>query len=481
MDAADKMMAWAVRHVLFPWQERYKGHKTMQMLRQMEAQQWLSPDEIRQLQQRRLRQFIRHAFTTDHYREIFQALQLSPEQITSASDLPKLPILTKENIRENLERMRSSDGGRVRRFSTGGSTGEPLTFYLGATRVSSDVAARMRAENWWGVSIGDREVVIWGSPLETSKQDRLRDVRDRIMRTRLLSAFEMSAPTMSHYLDQITTLRPRRIFGYPSSIALLCGQAQREKRDLRTLGVRAVFVTGEYLWDHWRRSISETFGCAVANGYGGRDSGFIAHECPSGGMHLNADRMIVEIVDGEGRPLPPGEPGEIVVTHLDTPEMPFIRYATGDIGSISAQQCVCGRGLPLLDRVEGRKTDFVVTPDGRVMHGLSLIYILREIDGIERFRIIQRGLHEFEVEIVRSRGYDPACEGAIRETFCRRLRAQVAVRIRYVRKIATGPSGKYRYVVCELSAHDAAACGWQRDLSSSEVAHSVGIGPLSEK
>ena len=481
MDAKERTMAWAVRHMLFPLQERCKGHVTMQLLRQMEAQQWLSSGDIRQLQQTRLRRFIRHAFTVAYYREIFRTLQLKPEDIESSSDLPKLPILTKENIRENLERMRSSDRGQVRRFSTGGSTGEPLIFYLGATRVSSDVAARMRAENWWGVSIGDREVVIWGSPLETRKQDRLRNVRDRIMRTRLLSAFEMNGPTLSHYLDQITTLRPRRIFGYPSSIALLCGQAQREKRDLRTLGVRAVFVTGEYLWDDWRRAISETFGCPVANGYGGRDSGFIAHECPSGGMHLNADRVIVEIADAAGRPLPPGEPGEIVVTHLDTPEMPFIRYATGDIGSISAQQCVCGRGLPLLDRIEGRKTDFVLTPDGRVMHGLSLIYILREIDGIERFRIIQRGLLEFEVEIVRLKGYDLACESAIREAFCLRLRALVAVRIRYVREIATGPSGKYRYVVCELSPRDAAACGWQPNLSSSEGMQTFGVSPLSEK
>src|SRR5262249_59134440 len=105
-------------------------------------------------------------------------------------------------------------------------------------------------------------------------------------------------------------------------MAALGGNGRRGKRDVSKLGAKAVFVTAEYLYDHWRRAIGETFGCPVANGYGGRDSGFVAHECPAGGMHITADRMIVEIVDDRGRLQPPGHSGEIVVTNLDTPQMP---------------------------------------------------------------------------------------------------------------------------------------------------------------
>jgi len=286
----------------------------------------------------------------------------------------------------------------------------------------------------------------------------------------------MNPAMMSHYLDEITTFRPRRIFGYPSSIALLCRQAQREKRNLCRLGMQAVFVTGEFLSDDWRRMISETFNCPVANGYGGRDSGFVAHECPSGGMHIAADRIIVEVIDGDGRPVPPGETGEIVVTHLDTSEMPFIRYSTGDIGALSATRCICGRGLPLLDRVEGRKTDFVITPDGRAMHGLSLIYILREIVGIERFRIIQKHPSEYELEIVQAPGYDPSCEDRIRATFSRRLRALVSLHIRYVPNIPATASGKYRYVVCEMSVPEITAYTGQRDLRPADSGSSVVVG-----
>lgn len=455
-----------VRKVIFPLQERMKGHQTLRMIAEMESDQWLAADALRSLQEHRLQSLVKHAAsTTPYYSSLFAQLRLNPADIRSAADLAQLPLLSKEIIRESLEGLKSSRAGQVQRFATGGSTGQPLIFYLGPTRVSSDVAARWRAEAWWGVGIGDREYVVWGSPIELTKQDRVRGLRDRIMRTRLFSAFEMSPATMTAYLDEMERSGCRRVFGYPSSIALLCEHARSHGRDLRKLGVKAVFVTAEYLWDHWRDTISQSFGCPVANGYGGRDSGFIAHECPAGGMHLTADRMMVEIVDEQGRPLPPGQLGEIVVTHFDTAEMPFIRYRTGDMGELSEKRCSCGRGLPLLERVEGRKTDFIVAPDGRVLHGLSLVYVLRELKGIEQFRIVQKTLYDFEIDIVRNPQYDTANEALIREAFSSRLRTRVSVAIRYADKIPSAASGKYRYVISEVAGANVAAAAQRSEMA----------------
>ena len=436
----------------FRLQEFLKGHDTFRVLREMQAEQWVPATKLRQSQEKRLRVLLTHAAASvPYYADLFRELRLDVGDLRHASDLEALPFLTKDVIRQNLDQLKSRHARGVQKFSTGGSTGTPLIFYLGPTRVSSDVAARMRAESWFGVTIADPEFAIWGSPAELSKQDRLRDLRDRILRTRLLSAFEMNSETMTRYLDEMTRKGCRRVFGYPSSIALLCQHARREGRDLRQLGVKAVFVTAEYLYEHWRSTIAEAFGCAVANGYGGRDSGFVAHECPAGGMHITADRLIVEIVDEEGQPQPQGHSGEIVVTNLDTWEMPFIRYRTGDVGALASKTCVCGRSLPLLERVEGRKTDFIVAPDGRVMHGLSLIYVIRDIAGIEAFRITQKRLMDFEVEIVPNQQYDPSSEGHIREGFSRRLRAPVAVQVRYTAFIAPTSSGKTRHVVSEIA------------------------------
>jgi phenylacetate-CoA ligase len=447
----DKTYSSLARNLFFPLHERAKRHHTFQMIREMEEEQWLASGEFHEIQEQRLQVLLRHAFrNSKYYRAVLQQSGLSPGHFQNISDLSNFPFLTKSIIRTQLEDLRSTDGSRVQKFTTGGSTGSPVAFYLGSRRVSSDVAARWRAERWWGVGIGDREYVIWGSPLELTRQDRVRSIRDRVLRTKLMSAFEMDAATMDRYLDEMLRTGCVRVFGYPSSIFLLCQHARRRGKDLSECGVRAVFVTAEYLWDHWRKAISEAFNCPVANGYGGRDSGFIAHECPSRGMHITADRIIVEIIGEDNRPLPPGEVGEIVVTHLDTPEMAFIRYRTGDMGALSTKPCSCGRTLPLLERIEGRRSDFIVAADGRLMHGLSLIYVLRKMNGIEEFRIVQKTINNFEVQLVINDYFSREMEDEIRREFRERLRSSVEVEIRYLASIPPLKSGKLRYVISEV-------------------------------
>jgi len=224
-------------------QEFAKGHSTFRVLRDMQHEQWMPSARLLELQEKRLHALLYSAATdVPYYSDLFRVLRLDAGSLRPA-DLPALPFLTKEIIRQNLPRLRNQKARRLQPFSTGGSTGAPMTFFLGPTRVSSDVAARMRAESWFGVSPFDPEFAIWGSPVELTKQDRLRDLRDRILRTELLSAFEMNPETMTRYLDRIERQPCRRIFGYPSSIALLFEHARREKRDLRQLGVKAVFVT----------------------------------------------------------------------------------------------------------------------------------------------------------------------------------------------------------------------------------------------
>ena len=216
------------------------------MVREMEQEQWVPDDELQELRARRLRQLVSDAFSSvPYYSNLARANGLRADHFRSEDDLQRLPLLSKELIRGGLEAFKSSVARNVQCLTTGGSTGSPLAFYLGPTRISSDIAARCRAESWWGVGIGDREYVIWGSPLELTKQDRLRELRDRVLRTRLLSAFEMNEQTMDCYIDEILVHGCTRVFGYPSSIHLLCEHARRRNKDLSKAGVRTVFVTAE--------------------------------------------------------------------------------------------------------------------------------------------------------------------------------------------------------------------------------------------
>jgi phenylacetate-CoA ligase len=300
------------------------------------------------------------------------------------------------------------------------------------------------------VDIGDPEIVVWGSPIELGSQDRLRAWRDRLMRTQLLPAFEMSEAKLDGFVATIRRVRPKMLFGYPSALSHIARHAEQRGQRMDDLGIRVAFCTSERLYDDQRAAIERLFGCRVANGYGGRDAGFIAHECPEGGMHLTAEDIVVELVDGNGRPVPVGDAGEIVVTHLATRDFPFIRYRTGDVAVMDDRRCACGRGLPMLKEIQGRTTDFVVAADGTVMHGLALIYILRDMPGVRSFKIVQETLLRTRVLVVPDTVFDDSRRQAIARGFRARLGGAVEVEVEVVPQIPPERSGKHRYVVSHV-------------------------------
>jgi phenylacetate-CoA ligase len=443
--------------VLFPLHEAAKGHRTVAVRRELERTQWLGPDALAEYQRERLAGFIRDAYARVPYvRTLLDSHGLKPTQVQDRKGLQRLPLLDKAGIRANTEALKARNAAGLARFNTGGSSGEPLVFFIGKERVAHDVAAKWRATRWWGVDIGDPEIVVWGSPIELGAQDRVRALRDGLLRTRLLPAFELSPQNLTRFIGEVRRFRPRMLFGYPSSLALIADHAEQSGMRLDDLDIRVAFVTSERLYDHQRERIERIFGCPVANGYGGRDAGFIAHACPAGRLHITAEDIVVEIVDAAGEAVAPGESGEIVVTHLATGDFPFIRYRTGDVGALDPEPCPCGRGLPVLGRLDGRSTDFIIAADGTVMHGLALIYVLRDIPAIDQFKIVQESLSHTRVLVSTAEPLPEGLTAEIMAQFRRRLGADVRISIERVSAIPREPSGKYRYVVSRAQAPRAA-------------------------
>ena len=441
-----------VSSILFPLHERLKGHSTHRLLGKMEQSQWWTAEQLADFQLQRLRDLLTSAGKqVPYYRELFKANDFHPAAIDQLEQLQLLPFLTKEIIRANQDRLMSEDGRhKLSRFNTGGSSGEPLVFYIGDERVSHDVAAKWRATRWWDVDIGDREIVLWGSPIELGAQDRIRAVRDRLLRTRLLPAFEMSEARLDGFLEEIRSFRPAMLFGYPSALAHIARHALSRGVSMADLGIRVAFVTSESLYEDQRQVIETVFNCRVANGYGGRDAGFIAHECPQGGLHITAEDLIVEIVDAAGQVLPTGQAGEVVITHMATAGFPFIRYRTGDVATLDDRCCPCGRGLPLLKEIHGRTTDFIVASDGTVMHGLALIYIIRDLAGVQKFKIIQKDVRHVQVLLVPDSDFMDSDVETIRSGMRQRLGQDVDVEVDIVADIPAERSGKFRYVVSHV-------------------------------
>jgi phenylacetate-CoA ligase len=363
-------------------------------------------------------------------------------------DLRRLPTMNKQDARANLDRIRwSGVPGGTFPYNTGGSSGEPLMFYFGRWRQASDAAGRMRARRWWGVELGDREVYLWGAPVELSRTDRIKTLRDRLLNQLVLNAFEMSPANMDAYLEAIQAFRPKCLYGYASSVALLAARARSQGVRLRLPELRVVCTTGEPLYPHQRSLIAEMFGVPVANEFGSRDIGFTAHETPAGQMLLMSESIILEVLDTEGRPAAPGELGEAVMTGLCSDAQPFIRYRTGDMVRLAAEPCREGRGLHVIQEVLGRSTDFVVRSDGAIMHALSVIYVLRAVAGIAQFKFIQHTLREAEVLIVADSQWTDESRAQLLGGLAARLGSEVRINIRLVDGIPAEASGKHRYVV----------------------------------
>lgn len=444
-------------HLLFPLQERLKGHHSVALLRLLEESQWWTPQDLARYQTHRLRSFlIDIGQRVPYYQQLFARVPFDPRGLQSAQDLQRLPLLDKAALRAHSAQFKARGHGPLTRYTTGGSSGEPLVFYLGRDRKSHDVAAKWRATRWWGVDVGDPELVVWGSPIELGAQDYVRRLRDGVLRSQLLPAFGLSPQRLDAFVQQIVRARPAMLFGYPSCLALIAAHAQTRGVALDGLGIEVVFVTSERLYAAQRSLISTVFGCPVANGYGARDAGFIAHECPEGSLHLSAEDIVVETLRPDGSHAALGEAGEIVVTHMATADFPFVRYRTGDVGVLSAQGCACGRGLPVLAEVQGRSTDFVLAQDGSVLHGLALIYVLRELPQIAQFQIRQKALDHTVVQVVAT-AMDADCQRHIVQGLRARLGASVQVEVRQVEAIAPEPSGKFRYVLSDLNAFAAQA------------------------
>ena len=448
------MLPSLTRNIIYPLHEHLLRRPTFTYLAELEESQWLPRAEMERLQMGKLKALLRIAYdhTPWHRGRLIEAgIDLKGDAPLSATDLQLLPIMTKHDALENRERLVWHDvPGGASKYNTGGSSGQPLIFYYGRKRQASDAAGRIRARRWWGVDVGDREVYLWGAPVELNKTDRIKTLRDRLFNQLVLNAFEMSPANMDGYIEAIQAYQPKCIYGYASSLALLAARVRDRGKKLRLRKLKVVCTTGEPLYDHQRSLISEAFGVPVANEFGSRDMGFTAHETPQGQILLMSESIILEVLDTQGRPVPPGEVGEAVMTGLCSDAQPFIRYRTGDMVRLGDEACRAGRGLHVIDEIMGRTTDFIVRSDGTIMHALGVIYVLRAAEGVEEFKFIQHELDNIEVLVIPNRMWSEASRSEILRGLHSRLGDDVNIELRMVDTIAPESSGKHRYVVSHV-------------------------------
>jgi phenylacetate-CoA ligase len=424
------------------------------LARALQRLKW-NEEKLREYQLRRLRQIINYAYTyVPFYHRKFKSAGVSPGEIRTLEDLARVPITKKDELRRQRQESLVSQEflkSSLRVVTTSGSTGKPFRICMTGAEDDWRKAIYMRANVCCGQRLRDKWIVIVG-PNHFSNVTRLQRIL-RIYTRTCISVFEDVATQFS----LVRSLKPNVLDGYSSSMLMLA--REMEKSGHKDLNPRVVFGNAEVITDASQKYIEEVFQAPYYDQYGCAEFNRTAWQCPEKiGYHMDEDSVIAQFVDEDGHEVSSGKRGEIIYTSLFSFAMPFIRYQVGDLGVPSDEKCPCGRILPLMKMVEGRKDSLIVLPDGqtlspRVFTVATSMY--KHYGSIEQFRIIQKKVDLLEI-LIKPRG--PRVDKKVMEAelvahFNRTLgleRQAMRFDIKFVEDIPVGKSGKLMSVVSEV-------------------------------
>ena len=439
------------RAVVLPAIEWLRSEPISKCLRELNRTQWYSGDQLRALQWEKLRILIDHCYrNVPFYRRRFDDMGLRPGDIRTLEDYAKLPPLTKDEVRFNQTDLSDqTTRRRVEHCRSGGTLGIPLTLVRDSLASAYARAAELRGFGWFGIRKGDKQVRIWGVPLDPKAARRERR-KDFLLNRIRLSTFDLAPESVRAYFETMRRFKGRYIYGIPSVLFTICRIMKDLGLDGKVLRVDFVVCTSETLYPHQRASIQETFGCRVIDEYGCSEIGLIALECPEGGMHLSMENILVEFAERGAGP----EHAEILLTNLNSFSMPLLRYAVGDTGQLLNRRCPCGRQLDIMSFDAGRVLSVLMAADGHFIAGSVFCYIAFDIikkhGGIKDFRVVQKARDAMEITLVK----DATFRNEILEMFTGRVREKFgpAMRIeyRFVPEIPPEKSGKRLFVSSEI-------------------------------
>jgi phenylacetate-CoA ligase len=432
-----------------------QAHTThMKCLQFLEKSQWLRPAQLLELQNKRLKALLNYAYeTVPFYRRRFRDAGIKPGDIRGVGQLAKLPRLSKEEIRKNIQEMVSTriSKSRLIPFKTGGSTGVPLKFLKDKRTTSWALAATSRSYRWADLDLGDKYLILWSSAFDMSMSQELRGfLHARLMRYQMLSSYQMSDSSMVKFVELIRRYKPKALKGYTSSLVLFAHYLKLHGKV--DLNLRSVISTAETLFPADRKLMEEQFGCDVYDTYGSREIAMMAGECQEHqGLHVSSETVALEFVK-ENENVAAGEIGEILATDLQNYGMPLIRYEIGDAGRPSDALCTCGRGLPLIESVDGRVTDFIRTNDGRTIPGCILTYLLSDLP-VQKYQFVQTELNSVTVKIVKDNGYSSGDDEKIASRIKQKIGPEFGVTVEHVDSIpSSSRSGKFLAVISNIPA-----------------------------
>lgn len=462
------------RTILMPLGDRIKQRDLHGAFAEALRTEWLTETRLQQLQDEKLQRLVRHCYeNVPYYRRVFEERNLTPDDIRTRADLAKLPILTKQAVRDHFDELVSRDAASRRYLddSTGGSTGTPMRFLEDFDTWNKLRGVGFRGWTWAGFNVGEKIFTLAGNSLVKKnaggKKLLIKGLFDRlIMRNQKHDCTDITPEALQRYYRAMMKRRPAAIRGYASSLYFLARYIEQNGLPV-CKRVRVVLTTGEKLHPKYRYKIQQVFRVPVFDAYGAADGGVSAHECSMHeGLHIAEEHCIVEIVDSAGKLLPDGTVGHVITTDLNNYAFPFLRYQVGDLAYIKKERCSCGRAHRLLGEVIGREGRAIYNKQGRPYSSIVMDNMMfkdldfhteecqRLYEKMDRFQIRQDREGDLRILI---KPVDPAeplsTFDYIRENFSVYF-PDSRVDIVFVDDIPPLPSGKEDYCVSEFNYNE---------------------------
>ena len=466
-----KMRSELVRRTLHAAMQRRWHPLANRYLQELRGYEFASTKSVDKIQWSRLSAILDHASSqVPYYRELFRKHSIRPKHIVSPRDFARIPVLTKATLQEHREGLMAEnrDKGEGVPNASGGSTGKPVQFFQDAEYWDRAYASQWFAESWWGIRPGDSTASLWGADRDVHEQSWKERLATAVSQLRVCNAFALSSSELERFANMLAAWQPRYVIGYASALEMFA-RFLLDRPELR-IRPHAVKTTADVLSDEQRKLIERVFACPVYNFYGSREINNLAAECSAHqGLHVNSLTRYIEIVDDEGNPVPAGAPGRILVTDLTNYFMPFIRYEIEDVGSWSRKPCKCGRPFPLLERIWGRTSDFIVTPDGKIIHGERITHLFYAVPEVAQFQVEQKTPHEIHVSFTLRPGLQGDPAERLRAMLRQALGSEIDFVIRMVGSIQRPPSGKHRFTTSAVRP------SWQHTHSEDVVVKGAGL------
>lgn len=432
---------------LLPFSSRLAGQSRFSHYKTLRRHENMSQHEIRNMQLRKLKGLLAHAFEhVPYYRQRFNQWGVHPKDIKNLEDYAQIPVLQREDIRHNLETMVADNvpANQLALNATGGSTGTPLHFYEDRQYKEIMRACWMRGNAWVGWQPGMRNVWLWGA---TQDFDAIENIRSKVKgwlnRRIVLCANRISEDVLYDWVQRIDQFRPRFIYSYGSALSALAEYVSAQHLTLPS--VEAAIVTADALGD--REHVERVFGFKVYNQYGSREVLHIASECKNRHMHIDSDVVLVEFLPVEGSTTL----HRIIVTPLHAYGMPLLRYDLGDVGAPECKQCSCGLPFPLMSFHVGRVSDCLSTTSGALVpSGVPATRLGHVFGNIAQFQIIQREISQLDAYIIKMDDFTDNDAKRLVFELKEIFGQDIHVQVNYVDAFPDLQSGKHRPFISEL-------------------------------